>query len=322
MARVEIAPFSDDHLGDAADLLATRHARQRSVEPLLSPRFEQSAEALAELERVWRVEGASGAVALREGRLTGYLVGAPRDHPAWGANVFVEGAGHAVEEPEDVRDLYAFAAARWVEEDRPRHSVVAPAHDPALLEAWWRLSFGQQQAHGIQEVPAPTEPDVPGGYEIRPPREDEVEQLIEVDLALPEHQGRSPVFGGMGMPTRDESRKEWRETFAGNDETILIGARDGRPVACWAYVDAERSSEHRGIVRPDRAGHLGFAATLPEARGSGIGVALTQAGFVWAAQRGYPTMITDWRVTNLLASRFWPHRGFRTSFLRLYRSIP
>jgi len=27
-------------------------------------------------------------------------------------------------------------------------------------------------------------------------------------------------------------------------------------------------------------------------------------------------------VTNLLASRFWPARGFRTSFLRLYRSIP
>jgi hypothetical protein len=27
-------------------------------------------------------------------------------------------------------------------------------------------------------------------------------------------------------------------------------------------------------------------------------------------------------VTNLLASRFWPKRGFRTAFLRLYRSIP
>jgi hypothetical protein len=27
-------------------------------------------------------------------------------------------------------------------------------------------------------------------------------------------------------------------------------------------------------------------------------------------------------VTNLLASRFWPRRGFRTTFLRLYRSIP
>jgi hypothetical protein len=27
-------------------------------------------------------------------------------------------------------------------------------------------------------------------------------------------------------------------------------------------------------------------------------------------------------MTNLLASRFWPARGFRPTFLRLYRSIP
>jgi hypothetical protein len=33
-------------------------------------------------------------------------------------------------------------------------------------------------------------------------------------------------------------------------------------------------------------------------------------------------MVTDWRVTNLLASRFWQRRGFEPVFLRLYRSIP
>jgi ribosomal protein S18 acetylase RimI-like enzyme len=49
---------------------------------------------------------------------------------------------------------------------------------------------------------------------------------------------------------------------------------------------------------------------------------LTDATFAAAAARGYTAMVTDWRVTNLLASRFWPKRGFRTAFLRLYRSIP
>jgi hypothetical protein len=39
-------------------------------------------------------------------------------------------------------------------------------------------------------------------------------------------------------------------------------------------------------------------------------------------ERNYDTIVTDWRVTNLLASRSWPKRGFRVSFLRLYRSIP
>ena len=50
--------------------------------------------------------------------------------------------------------------------------------------------------------------------------------------------------------------------------------------------------------------------------------ALTEGGFAWARERGHETMVTDWRVTNLLSSRFWPGRGFRETFLRLYRHIP
>jgi len=41
----------------------------------------------------------------------------------------------------------------------------------------------------------------------------------------------------------------------------------------------------------------------------------------WAHAAGYATMVTDWRATNLLASRFWPAR-FEPAFLRLYRSVP
>jgi ribosomal protein S18 acetylase RimI-like enzyme len=322
MSLLELAPFADEHLEDASRLLAARHAGHRQAEPLLSERHVAPAAALEEIERAWRADGASGTVALRDGRLVGYLLGAPRPDESWGDNVWVEAAGHAVEEAEDVRDLYASAAARWVEEGRPRHWALAPAHDAELLDAWWRLSFGQQHAHGIKEVPPHTDVELPAGWEIRGPREDEIEALIDVDLALPEHQRLSPTFASPGSWTRDDSREEWQKTFAKDEEKVLIGVRDGRPVACWAFVPAELSREHRGLLRPDHACHLGFAATLPEARGSGIGVALTQAGLVWAAEEGYPTMLTDWRVTNLLSSRFWPRRGFRTSFLRLYRSIP
>jgi ribosomal protein S18 acetylase RimI-like enzyme len=321
MARLEVAPFADEHLDAAAALLAARHARQREAEALLPERYEDPAAAREEVERVWRVEGASGAAGFRDGRLVGYLVGARREQSIWGENTWVEAPGHAVEEAEDLRDLYGLAAARWVDEGRPRHWALVPAHDAEVLDAWWRVSFGQQHAHGIQEV-GPVEVRLPDGFESREPRKEEIEELIDVDLALPQHQVRSPVFGGHGEVTREDSREEWLNTFAKGEEKILIGARDGRPVACWAFVPAEQSREHVGLTRPERAAFLGFASTLPEARGSGIGVALTQAGFAWAEEEGYATMLTDWRVTNLLASRFWPRRGFRTSFLRLYRAIP
>ena len=55
---------------------------------------------------------------------------------------------------------------------------------------------------------------------------------------------------------------------------------------------------------------------------TGAGLALTQHVLHWAHENGYPVMTIDWRMTNLLASRFWPRRGFRPTFLRLYRALP
>ena len=167
VARLEVVPFSDEHLEAGGELLAARHARHRRAEPLLDARFEEPAAAREELEAAWGADGASGAAALRDGRLVGFLVGAPRRTGTWGDNVWIEPAGHAVEEAEDVRDLYAAAAAGWVEGERRRHYVVVPASDAELVDAWFRVGFGQQQAHGIQEVPAHVDVHVPDGFEIR-----------------------------------------------------------------------------------------------------------------------------------------------------------
>jgi ribosomal protein S18 acetylase RimI-like enzyme len=318
MPGLEVQPFSEEHLDDAARLLAERHGRHRAAEPLLPADVDFRAEIAAAVG----AEGASGAFARRDGHPVGYLVGAPLDEEMWGPNIWIETAGHAVEQPEDLRDLYAVAAERWVDEERGRQYAVVPATERELLDAWFRLGFGQQQAHGVQEITPKTEVRIPDGFEIRRPAPDEIDQLLEVDLALPRHQRGAPVFSDRPLPTEEELRKEWEETLAGSDEEVLVGYRDGRPVAVWGFAPAELSRHHRGLARIPGACYLGFASTLPETRGSGIGVALTDAGFAWAAQQAYEVMVTDWRVTNLLASRFWPRRGFRTSFLRLYRSIP
>jgi ribosomal protein S18 acetylase RimI-like enzyme len=322
VSRLTVAPFSEEHVEDAGRLLAARHARHREAAPLLPARFEEPAAARGEVADAWRRDGASGAAALRDGKLVGYLVGAPREDTVWGDNVWVEAAGHAVVEPEDARDLYGTAASRWFEEGRRRHYALLPASDAALVDAWFRVGFGQQQAHGLQDVPPDLHVRVPDGFEIRSPREEDIEALIAVDAALPAHQGASPVFSGQPLPAEDEIREEWHSTLAGSDEKVLIGYRDGQPVACWSVTAAERSYHYHGLMLPERASYLAFASTLPEARGSGIGVALTDASLAAAAGDGYAVMVTDWRVTNLLASRFWPKRGFRAAFLRLYRSIP
>ncbi len=240
-----------------------------------------------------------------------------RKEARWGPNVWVDPAGHAAEEAEDVRDLYGAAAARWVDEGRTRHYVVAPASDAQLLDAWSRLSFGRQHALGLREIP---EVEWPAGVRLAEQRD--LEAIVDIAPVLPDHQDSSPVFGQVQRETEEELRAEIAEDLANAEIANFVAELEGRVVGNLVIAPTELSSMHAGLARVPGAAFLAYAATRPEARGLGAGVAMTNAGFAWAREHGYETMVTDWRETNLLASRFWPARGFRRTFLRLYRSIP
>lgn len=318
MPKLEIHAFSERFLDDAGRLLAERHARHREAEPLLPDGFQDPAAGRAEVEALAARDGADGVVGTRDGRVVGYLLGIPKTDDLWGANVWVEPAGHAVDRAEDVRDLYAAAAAHWVEAGRKAHYAVVPATDPELINAWFRLGFGQQHAHGIRELP---NVEWPAG--VREAEERDVDALIGLGPELPAHQRLSPVFSG--MPVEDdpeELRKEILEEIASETVASLVAEEDGRIVGNFFVCPLELStSTHYGLARPERMSFLGFAVTSADVRGRGAGLALTQASFAWARAHGYAAMVTDWRVTNLLSSRFWPARGFRTTFLRLHRLI-
>ena len=317
MPELTIQPFSEEHLDGAAALLAERHTRHREAEPGLPADVDFR----AEIEALLAAEERSGAVASRDGELVGYLIGVHRQDLTWGPNIWVENAGHAVRDPETVRDLYAFLAADWVERGFTHHYAIVPASDQALVDAWFRLSFGAQHASAIQETPQDID-DPPAGVVVRRATADDVDAVVRLDLELPGHQRLAPVFSTAPPYTEDESRADFLAEVDASEQAILLADVDGRVVSMLVMVDVSKSSMHTGLARPERAAFLGFAATLPEARGTGAGVALTNAGLAWARDQGYPVTVVDWRETNLLASRFWPRRGFRRTFLRLYRSIP
>lgn len=318
MPELWIQPFSEEHIPDAATLLEERHRRHREVEPGLPANVDFR----AEIEALWSMDERSGAAAIRDGDLVGYLLGAHRDE-SWGSNMWVEYAGHAVREPELVRDLYAVAAEEWVTRGRDAHYALVPATDAELVEAWFRLSFGAQHAAGIQETPESLDSPPPGVVVRRAVAED-VDAATALDLELPRHQDRSPVFSRIPAPAAitDEDREEFLSDVDDPEIGLFVAEIDGKLVGELLMVPVDRSSMHIGLARPERAAFLTFAATLPDTRGSGAGLALTNAGLAWAREQGYPVTVVDWRETNLLASRFWPRRGFRRTFLRLYRSIP
>ena len=223
------------------------------------------------------------------------------DNDYWGPHVFLEGKGTA----EEIREAYARESEDWP----PLHFAIAEATLEAL-DPWYRLGFFQMHAYGVREsggerVPAP-------GVTIRRGGLDDVETAIRIDRLITEAQAVSPSYSSVAAEESPD-RASWEETLAAEDTSYFV-AEDktgivGHTTLYPDPVDVE-------------ALHLASTAVVPAARGRGIGVALTTHALAYTAEQGYPRLKTNWRVTNLGASRFWPARGFQLTHIRLARRLP
>lgn len=322
--RAEILPFTAEHVPAAAQLLAERHRRHRVAEPLLSPRFEDPVTAEAEVSAAFKADGASGAVAVRDGAVIAYVVGSPKNESVWGPNIWVESAGQATgpddADAEVIRDVYAVAATRWVEAGHTEHYVMTPAHDQRLTTAWFQLGFGHQHTHAVREN-AVQPAAVPGHLEVRPAERQDIPMLARLEVSLPQHQGLSPCFSSGPLGSVEESAAEWEDDWDNPDFPTWVAVHDGEVVGSAVGCAVTKSKPNGGLIAPDNASFLGFAAVLAQARGLGAGRALGETVLHWSGEAGYDCVTTDWRQTNLLSSRAWPALGFRPTFARLHRTI-
>ena len=296
MPSLEIHPLSELR-DEAAALLAERYARQRAAEPLL-PEIDDFEAQLP----------AGGHVATRGGDAVAFLGGAVDDESAMARWLF---AGHAAREPEALRDLWALQAA---EASVQRFMLTVPATDPELIDVWFRLAFGCQAVWAVRE-PEAGAPGFEGA--IRPATPDDAEALVDFDLLLYEHQQATPSFSEFPPPGREASRREVSE-LSSDAYVTFLAERDG--VSAGLLVLYHRPE---GDLRvPAGNIDIAFAATKPEFRGGGVGLALTTFALGYAHEHGFRSVTVDWRSVNLLSSRFWPRRGFRPQYLRLYRAVP
>jgi ribosomal protein S18 acetylase RimI-like enzyme len=302
MPDVEIRPFSDEHLDAAARLLAERHERHLAAEPLLA----RDVDYRAQIERA--LAAGSGVVALVDDELRAYLVGEVTEDDA-----LVDFAGCAARDPELIRDLYASLAANW---GRDRHRVYVPASEAGLIDAWFRLAFGFQFAYGVRATGAESHPDP--DVDVRPGTPADLDAAAALADALWAQQRSAPSFSARTPASLDDKREQWRDTWDDPQVVHFVADRGGQTVG---HLLLYRRPQGDLRVPADNI-DLAHASVTPDARGSGVGLALTMHALDWAKHEGFRSMTVDWREVNLLAARFWRRRGFRPTFLRLYRHIP
>jgi GNAT superfamily N-acetyltransferase len=293
---LEIHPWSEEFRGEAARLLAARHARERAAEPLL-PEVEDFAA---------HVPDGDGAVATRGGEAVAYLIASVGEERAE-----VGLAGVAASDPEAVRDLYAQLARAWP----PRHQALVPVSEGALVDAFFRLAHGLQFMLAVRETEAAAPVDFGGSIRLSTP--DDLAAVADFDRILWTVLEASPSFSGRDIEAQD-FEGEWANLWNEPEFPLhVVAEREGRVVGHALLYDRPT-----GDLRvPERNIDLGHAATVADVRGSGAGLALTAHVLDWAHEQGFRSMTTDWRSVNLLASRFWPKRGWRPTHYRLYRAV-
>ncbi len=281
MSGVAIKPFDETMLDAAADLLAARHTRDRQQQPLLPERFSNPAVARAAVDAVWQNDRTSGVAAWEDGRLVAFLLGEVKIDTLRGRTVWMPLAGHALAkgQPADLyADLYAAAAPRWLDWGAFEHYVLVPSGDAEAAGLWFSLTFGQEQAYALRSLldPHPVAPPTPG-VEIRLLTAGDEDALVdEMAPILSRHMAQAPVWG-VSLPEYWSVRREgFAELLAQTDVDIWGAFENGRMVGYQILYAGH--SDRRQLFVPEHCCLLELAGTLPEARGRGIGRALTPVG--------------------------------------------
>ena len=322
--RLDLIPFHDDHLAEAGALLAQRHTRDRLGLPALPARFEDPAGARAAVEQTWRRPHTSGAAAMEDGRLVGYLLGQARADTLRERHIWVALPGHAVDAehgPTLYGDLYAAAGPAWLAQGCFRHFILVAAADQALHLVWFGLSFGLEQVHALCDLERldPGEQPPPPGVTVRMATAADRLHAAALHAVIARHQLGAPVWGLTLPETLPEMRQGYGELVDDPSATVWLALENESPLGLHAYWPDETSADD--TLTPEHATTLHVAATVPEARGRGIGRALAQRGLRAAREAGFRYCLADWRSTNLLASRFWPRQGFEPLAYRLVRQV-
>ena len=299
-------PVDAGDLDELAALAAAEHVRDRTADDLLGPATGDPATVRPLLDdlagRVLRRDGAVVAAWL------GRAAGGAQAAPVFGL----------VGDPLALQDVYATQAAAWLADGHRTHTAVVRAADPARHAALVDLGFGHEQAYAVLDLTAPDagRAVVPAGVEVRPGTEDDLAEIVPLAPVIGQHQVASPVFARVGADFFDQLEESHREELADPEAHYLVARVDGTAVGFAIWYD--------GIDGPFMASsyaELSVAAVSEQARGRGVGLALTAAVIDAARAQGVERLAADWRTTNLLSSRFWPARGFRVVGWRMSRSI-
>jgi GNAT superfamily N-acetyltransferase len=302
-------------------LVAREHAAARQVRPELPAAFDRPDVCAAALQRLCD-SGHHGLVVMSEGRAAAVMTATARDNPVVGRYALMLPDGFAVDP--DLTDPTRVLAAAFADLAAPliaggiRRFYLLHTALPRLDEALSNLGFGRRSCYGIQ--PAAPRRGSSSAVAVRIAGAGDLETIARLVLVEIQHRSTPPQFA----PRQDQplagliaGHRALREGGA----VHLLAALDGHDAG---LLTIELTSPVPRLC-PDGQPYIGPTATLPGARGQGVGHALVDTALTWAHDHGYHWVSVDFDTANPLSRPFWLHAGFRPAgygVLRLLDARP
>jgi GNAT superfamily N-acetyltransferase len=300
-----IDELNDAIIERAAAVVSRENAAARQDRPELPADFEDAHACAAALQRL-RETGHRGLVVTADGRAVAVMVAAVREN-ATGRFARFPAEGFAVEP--DLADPTRVLAAAFGDLAAPliadgvrRHYLVHVAL-PSLGEALSNLGFGRDGAYGVRQVvPRRGSPAVA----VRIAGAAHIDTIARLALVEIQHRSAAPMFAPSKQPLLADLVA--MHSALQNDGAVhFVATLGGRDVG---LLTVELTSPVPRLC-PDGQPYIGPTATLPAARGQGVGRALVDAALTWAHDHGHQWISVDFATANPLSRPFWLQAGFR-----------
>ncbi|MET0786224.1 MAG: GNAT family N-acetyltransferase [Paenisporosarcina sp.] len=319
---IQFVNLDEEFLPQMAELLSLRHIAERAKYPFLPERFENP----EETENLLRTEigkpYVNGLVALRNGKVIGYLLYEFKEDAQKGRHILISYPSIAIdvtEHPRLVRLMYAEAGAEWIKHGYFQHIVYAPLGNERQLNEWLEQGFRFDQKYAVLNMhPYEVKNKERVNIQVRKSDKTDEELLKKMSRWNSIHQAAAPSWNPITKETLEDVKSGYASLAADAEAIVFLGEEKGMPAGFHVYFDAESKNS---MFTPENCVELKAASTNPGLRGRGIGKALTDFSVSKLMEMGYHYCLADWHTPNHLSSYFWPKMGYQPFMVRIIRTV-
>jgi GNAT superfamily N-acetyltransferase len=319
MKNIKFIQIDKTALSSMVPILHTRQLKVLEKHPYLNKEKVTDPYITSLLEKAFNEHKIVGTGAYEGDELIGYLFAQIKFDETRGKHAWVPLEGMAIKQGQSaelIRSLYTEVSRLWLNYGCFAHYVLAPTGDNRFVDALLRLSFGFEQIHGVLDISRFEKALHNEDVSIRIGTEDDGELIGSMSDIIFSYQNDSPVYAIALPETIIDIRKGYQEIAIDEEAFLLVAELNGQPAGFQAYWPIETH-----LMVPEKTYELSVAGTVSAFMGNGIGKALMNKAVHLLEDKEVKYIITDWRITNLASSSFWPKCGFTPLYHRLQRTI-